>query len=373
MFLPVLVCFGAVFAQTEMDEMSASGLLSEAGSLLADEQYRPAVPYLKKYLERMEDVEDDRVQVLTQKVRLKLGKLMAWLEDPQSAVGYLEDYTERLPRYRPREAYKLLAVNLYAVDQYAEAISAATHALTRPLPVGLKTKKKKTVDYDQMTEKERGGFSARQLRRIEQGVGSEESDLSTGLSAEVPDPEGDFPTQDLVLLNMTLAESYAKLGQWPASIEPYTYVVEHAEEEDRRGFAVMQLVNALVVLERFDEAADLIVELSGTDSRYDIRVNMAMMTAAKALFGAQDGTDPVSHMLDAPAGLTLRILEAGVEEAPFAGLALGPGRLVCIDDVEDQLISVHFRWDGDVFHIRQFCFRQVRFPSNIDHDLFLWQ
>jgi len=244
--LPLVVCAWTAFSQTDMDEMSASGLLGEAGTRLASEQYGAAVPYLKEYLERMESVEDDRVQVLTQKVRLKLGKLMAWLEDPKSAVGYLEAYTEHLPRYRPREAYKLLAVNLYAIDQYASAVSAATNALARPLPVGLKAKKQKTVDFDQMTDKERGGFSARQLRRIEQDAGREAGDLSAGLSAEFPEPEGDFSTQDLVLLHRTMAESYAKLAEWASCVEPYTYVIDNAVEEDRRGFAVMQLVNALV-------------------------------------------------------------------------------------------------------------------------------
>ena len=118
--LLVFVCSATVYSQTAMDEMSASGLLNEASGLLAEDQYRAAVPYLQMYLKRMDDVEDERVLVLTQMVRLKLGQLMAVLEDPSAAVVYLQEYTEHLPLYRPREAYKLLAVNLFAMDAYEE-------------------------------------------------------------------------------------------------------------------------------------------------------------------------------------------------------------------------------------------------------------
>ena len=271
-----------------MAEMSASGLLNEATGLLSSEQYGVAVPYLIEYLERMEGFEEDRVLDLTQKVRLKLGKLMAWLEDPAAAVSYLQDYTENLPRYRPGEAWKLIAINLYAMEQYEPAIAAATTALSRPSPQGLPGGKRSApVDFETLSEKERGGFTVRQLRRIEEDAASEEEDLSQGFSAEEPEKELEYSTADLVVLNMTLAESYAKLQQWQTSVEPYRYVVEHAVEEDRRGFAVMQLVNALVALEQFDKASDLILELVDTDARYDIRVNMAMMNAASALLDAE--------------------------------------------------------------------------------------
>lgn len=270
-----------------MAEMSASGLLSKATGLLSSEQYSTAVPYLKEYLQRMEGVEESRVLDLTQRVRLKLGKLMAWLGDPAAAVSYLRDYTENLPRYRPGEAWKLMAVNLYAMEQYEPAIVAATNALSRPSPQGLPGEKRSAkVDFETLSEKERGGFTVRQLQRIEEDAAGEEDDLSQGFSAQEPEKEPEYSTADLVVLNMTLAESYAKLEQWQQSVKPYRYVVENAAAEDRRGFAVMQLVNALVTLEQFDEASDLILELAGTDVRYDIRVNMAMMNAASALLDA---------------------------------------------------------------------------------------
>lgn len=281
----VLFC-PAAGAQEVLEEMSAGALLAAAGDQLSSENYGASIPYLMTYLERMAPVEDDQVKSMCQQVRLKLGQIMAWLEDPQHAVTYLSAYTQNLPQYQPREAYKLLAVNLYAMEEYEQSVAAAETALSRPMPVELPSKKKKKVDYDTLSETERAGFSARQLRRMEEELNDETGGLSKGLSDDRPDRELDYTPVDLVLLHMTLAEARAKLGLWEESIEPYRYVIDNAQEEDRRGFAVMQLVNAMIALGRFDEAADFILTLVRTEARYDIRVNMAMMTAGASLLDA---------------------------------------------------------------------------------------
>ncbi len=276
---------GTALAQSEIEEMSASGLLTEASRKLAAEQYGQAIPYLTEYVERMTEADDARVYALTQKVRLKLGKLMAWLEDPSAAVGWLEQYTQNLPCDQPREAYKLLAANLYSSGQYEQCVSAVTNALARPLPRGLKTSKK-TIAYEKMSNKELGGHSYRKIKRIEEAAAEEKEkdDLSKGFSDDVPDPEPDYTVDELVLLNMALAESYSELEQWSLSIEPYRFVIENVVDEDRKGYAIMQLVNALVAQEQFEEARTFIVQLYRTDARYNIRVNMALIKTASALF-----------------------------------------------------------------------------------------
>ncbi len=91
-----------------------------------------------------------------------------------------------------------------------------------------------------------------------------------------------------MLLNMTLAEAYSKLEAWDESLKPYAYVIEHAIDEDRKGYAIMQMVNSLIELKKFKEVQDLVVQLYRTDARYNIRVNMALMSAASALFNAAE-------------------------------------------------------------------------------------
>ncbi len=285
----VFVWTGATFGQDEISEMSAGDLLSTATKKLSTENYGSAVPYMMEYLQRMEGNEDERVLALSQKVRLKLGKILAYMESPLDAAKWLQEYIDHQPRYQPRAAYKLLAVNLYALEEYEGCIAAATNALTRPLPTGA-PKRKRAVDPETLSRDERGGFSARQIRRMRKEYAEDDAKLgfSDDLTAEIPDPEPDYTPEELVLLHMTLAEAYSALEQWQASIEHYEFVIENEPQEERKGYAILKLVHSLVALEQFEEARVLVVQLYRTDVRYDVRVNMALMTVAGVLFDAEE-------------------------------------------------------------------------------------
>ena len=279
-----MLCAGAgAVSDEEMADISASGLLYEASKSLAVENYAAAVPYLTHYLERMETIEEDRVVALKQSVRLKLGKVFAYMEDSFTASDYLKEYTQTLPCYRPREAWKLLTLTLYESGQFEPCVDAAKKALSNPLPKELPNQEKK-VDYDELSKDEMGGFSARQMKRMQKEVDEAGEDtISATISDDRSDPEPDYTVEELVFLNMTLAEAHSKLENWEATIEPYKFVVENAIASDRKGYAIMQLVNSLIALERFDDANEFILELYYTDARYDIRVNMALMNAASMM------------------------------------------------------------------------------------------
>ncbi len=269
-------------APEEMADISASGLLFQASKKLAEENYAAAIPYLTHYLERMESIEEDRVAALRQSVRLKLGKIFAYMEDPFTASDYLRQYTQTLPCYQPREAWKLLALTLYESGQFKPCVDAVENALSNPLPKGLPTQKKE-VNYEELSKNEMAGFTARQIKRIEEEAEKAGDTISDTISDAVPDAEPDYTVEELVFLNMTLAEAHSKLENWEASIEPYEFVIENALAGDRKGYAIMQLVNSLIALERFDDAKDFIVKLYRTNARYDIRVNMALISAASVL------------------------------------------------------------------------------------------
>jgi tetratricopeptide (TPR) repeat protein len=280
----MLCCEVLAVAPEQFVDISASGLLYEAGKNLSAENYAGAVPYLTHYLERMEPIEENRVVALKQSVRLKLGKIFAHMEDPFTASDYLKQYTETLPCYKPREAWKLLSLTLFESGQFEPCVDAVGNALTRPLPKGLPNKEKE-LNYDELSKNEMAGFTARQIKRIEEEAAAEGETISEAISEGVPDPEPDYTMEELVFLNTTLAEAHTKLENWDASIEPYEFVIENAIAGDRKGYAIMQLVNSLIALERFDDAKDFIVKLYNTNARYDIRVNMALMSAAAELLG----------------------------------------------------------------------------------------
>lgn len=282
----VIVCGVVNGQQVELSELSSSGLLAEAGQSLSVDNYAGAIPYLNEYLSRMEGVEDDRVIALMQSVRLKLGQIGAYLEDSSMAVNYLTEYTEQLPCLQPREAWKLLALNLFELGEFPACVEAAQYALTQPEPKELPGSSG-PVDVDALSKDERGGLTARQLKRIEREEKKKKKTLRAEQTIEAaPDVEPDYSVEELVMLNMTLAEANMKMSLWAACIEPYQYVVVNEKDEDRRGYAILQLITAYIGLERYEEAKDSILELYQTNARYNIRVNMALMSAAAALFNA---------------------------------------------------------------------------------------
>ena len=265
--------------------MSASGLLSEAGRSLGEENYFAAIPFLTDYLERMKDVDDRRVHRLMQSVRFKLGKIMVFQEDYHGAAGYFEQYLKNKPVYRRRGALKILAVSYFEICDYEKSISTITNAFAPP-PVVEEEKTEKKVKVEDLDEKDLGGLTRRQLRRYKKEAAREDGDLASLVTADKPPEEPEYTLRERVLLNMTLAESYSALEEWALSVEPYQFVIGSAKKEARRGFAIMKLVGSMSELEQFDQVQALIMDLAQTEARYDIRVNMAMMNAATSLFNA---------------------------------------------------------------------------------------
>lgn len=268
-------------------EMSASGLLSEAGRLLKKLSYNKAVPFLQDYLDRMKDSDDKRVHALTQDVRFKLGKIEIQRGSLRAAQAQFEAYMQNKPIYRRREVLKSLAVSYFETKQYKQSISTVLKAFAPPPEVEEEVEKKE--DIDELDEEDLGGLTKRQFKRYKREAEEAGEDEFFGdISADKPEEEAEYTLRDKVLLNMTLAESYSGLMTWRESVEPYEFVVENAEKLQRRGYATMKLVTSLSELGEYDRVRELIITLSGTEARYDIRVNMAMLNAASALFNVQE-------------------------------------------------------------------------------------
>jgi len=270
-----------------MEEISASGLLDQSTALLKEQKYDQAIPYIVEYIKRMGSDKDKRVRALVQDVRFKLGKIQffgAYSEsdaDFKPAIASFDEYLSRTPVYKRREALKMQAVCLFKDKQYDRCITAITNAFSNPPVVEEEEEEKLAVE--KLTKAEKGGRSERQLKRYEKYAEGAEDDLATEFTSDAA-AEPEFTVEELVLLNFTLGEAYSEAGQWANSITPYTYVVEHATDEGRKGVATMQMVTALIKMQRYDDAQKYVAELYRTNARYDLRVNMALMNAALALF-----------------------------------------------------------------------------------------
>lgn len=267
-------------------EMSASGLLSEAGSLMQAQNYTKAIPYLTDYLERMKESDDKRVLALMQDVRFKVGKISILLGNHEQAQAYFEEYMENTPIYRRRETLKSLAVSYFEAKKYQKSIEAVLAAFAPPPEVEEEVVEE--VKIDDLSKDELGGLTKRQLKRYEEEGAEFEDEFFSEISADKPEEEPEYTVKDKVLLNLTLAESYSALRKWKESADPYQFVIDHADKLQRRGYAIMKLVSALSEMGEYDRVRELIIELAKTDVRYDIRVNMAMMNAASALFNVAE-------------------------------------------------------------------------------------
>jgi len=130
------------------------------------------------------------------------------------------------------------------------------------------------------------------LKKVTDGDG-----VATSSDTGEDDPE--FTPDELVLLHLTLGEALFGLEKWQESIEPFTYVIENTSDGQRKGYAIMQVVNALIKIPDFDRITEWIPQLYRTSARYDIRVNLALMNAAVALYEAEeyDSALPLYRMI----------------------------------------------------------------------------
>lgn len=274
-------------AQDQIESMKASELLSEADLLLKTEKYEESIPYLTAYLDKFGENTDFRIVLMAQDVRFKLGKIMVKLERHTDAADHLKAYVERRPAPKWHEAMKLLSVSLLESSQYESCIDFTLQALAGPT-----NEINPVVETSAVDEKE---SDKPEYKLDEFGEIIDESQEDT---AEELDPSG-YTRAEMVLLNTTLGEAYEASGKLEESIEPFLYVAEYETVATRRGYAIMKAIEAMVQLQKFDDLERLIPPLYQTDARYDIRVNLAIMSAASSLFDAKryDEALPMYRMI----------------------------------------------------------------------------
>lgn len=294
--LPVLLFFltaGAVAADsgTSIDQMRVDQLVKEADYLLNNGDEDSAIPYLDAYLDRMKDVDDSRVREMKQDIRFKLASIFLRTENYVRGDGYLNDYVKSRPAPQWHEAMKLRVSSLLESRDFEACVVAATNAMAGP-PADVRAALEKAsrtlaaeTDPDAYEFDEFGELIIRE-------------DNEEGAEPAEADPSG-YSVEDLVLLNMALGQAYTELGRVMESLEPFSYVVKYMDDPIRKGYAIMQVVNGLVEKKDFKALTTWVPELYRTEARYDIRVNMALINAATALFDAKeyDSALPLFRMI----------------------------------------------------------------------------
>ncbi len=284
-------------ALAQMEKMSADEVLKEANLLLTEGQAADAIPYLELYLERTKDTKDARVLSMIQDVRFKLGTVYIQEKKLFNANAQLETYMKLRPAPKWNEAMKLLSTGLFEVGNFEACIRVTTNALSG-LPVDVRAKLE--ADVAEAVKEETKRIEAKDIPYgyMENEYG-ELVKKPKGKEEVVDVDPFSYKVADLLILNMTLGNAYLEQENDDLAIVPFTYVIEHTDNSIHKGYAIMQVVNGLIEKEDFEALIHWIPQLYRTDARYDIRVNMALLNAAMALFEAKeyDSALPLYRMI----------------------------------------------------------------------------
>lgn len=272
-----LAVLSGSFCFADKDEPTPGELLRKSGQLLNAKKYDEAIETMYVYLEMVDATTAQGVLRVSQELRFRLITILIERGQLDEAIPVLQDYIKRPMGEYPRLVRKLLATCLYESEDYAGSVVAANNALRyNEDPSSLAGRPTLTPDEAERFAK------YDELAKLQQR-----------------DTELEFSDEEVTGLHMTIAEAHYKLGKWDECIAPYEYVAENTGNSQRKGYAIMQMIDAMVAMPDFDRIAAWIPELYRTPARYDIRVNLALLRVAAALFdrGMFDEALPLYRMI----------------------------------------------------------------------------
>ncbi len=293
-FLAMVLVLGSALAGRAQEKTSAE-MLKDALKLMEAGKYEDAASTMYMYLGEVEESKLPRVVFIAQDVRFKLATILIKSERLDEAAEILRQYVEKPYAAFPRQARKMLATCYYESSMYEECVGAVTNALY----------------YNEHAEE-----IEKQARTAKDEDGEEVEDYG---KIDIK-PEAPYTPEDLTMLHLTLAEAYFKLGDhWRDCIEPYEYVIANTANEQRKGYAIMQIINALIEIPDFGRIMEWVPQLYRTSARYDIRVNLALLNAAAALYEAEqyDSALPLYRMI-LPRDVLVEYQEARIREMRVA-------------------------------------------------------
>jgi TolA-binding protein len=251
------------------DEPTAGEMLKLAMQAMQGGNYESAADYMYSYLGMVSESGAPRVIAIAQDIRFKLGCILIKENRLDEAAAVLQDYIDNPLANHPRQAMLMLATCYFDTDNYEGCMGAVTNALE---------------------------YNENPVLLVKATTGDDDDG---DYELEDVEPEPEYTQAELTRLHMFLAESYFNLSKWAECVSPFSYVIEHTTDTQRKGYSIMQVINALIELKDYDRILEWIPRLYRTDARYDIRVNLALMQAAAALYdeGEYDSALPLYRMI----------------------------------------------------------------------------
>ena len=248
------ICCAQVMAQSA----SPGELLRDSEAAVQSGDYEEAAVLMYDYLSAVEQSDAERVVRIAQDVRFRLSTVLIELERLDEAAVLLETYIKQPFVAKPRQARKLMVTCFFETPDYESAAQAASNAIAFNANPRVEAVRKK-MGYDR--------------------------ELETDEETEVT--EEPYTSEEVTSLYQLQGEALFNLKRWAEAVPAYEYVIEHAQQSQQKGYAIMQLVNSLIEIPDFDRVQSYIPQLYATDARYDIRVNLALLNVAGALVDAE--------------------------------------------------------------------------------------
>ena len=276
-FVGVAVMLSCVQCFALSDNPTTTELYKESLRLMAAGQLEDAVDTMYWYLTEVDQAKNKRVISIAQDIRYKMANILMSLDRMDEAASILQKYIDTPYGNNRGRAMQMLAGCYYESDLYEECVGAATNALAYNADPALYLSQKAAA------------------QTMEEDGDNEDSVAFKGKIVDEPK----YTTDELVMLQLALGESFFALGRWASCIEPFEYVIENTSDEQRKGYGIMQVIDALIELADYDRITDWIPQLYRTNARFDIRVNMALLNAAFALYeaGEHDSALPLYRMI----------------------------------------------------------------------------
>jgi len=312
------VLFGSFCFAANDDEPTPGELMKLASKQIRAEQYEKAVETIYAYLELVDPSTAPGVVRIAQDLRFKQISIIIKNLPPDrlpEAAAQLQVYIDKPYGEHPRLARSLLATALYEIKDYAGCVAAVDNALL----------------YNEDPSSRAG--------ETPKPEGAEEQVIVHSLATDKVF-ELEYSDEEITALYMTKAEAFYKNKQWQECIEPYEYVAEKTTNGQTKGYVIMQMINALVEAGDFDRISEWIPKLYKTPARFDIRVNLALMRVAAALYGEGKFNDalPLYRMI-LPREELLKYQEARLREMRVAA-ELPPEEGMKVDDGEALLFGL---------------------------------
>lgn len=256
------------------DDRNAGDALNKAIRDLGMGDYENAIAGFYEYLDITEPSTLNSVLAVRQDVRYRMARILFYdINDKAQTADVLRAYVDDRYASHKRAAYKMMVVCYFEEGMYKQCADTVLEAIEYDENPDIIIR----PDFTSLDD-EKGEFSG------EEGMDEEDKPFTPGEYLE---------------LRFKLGQSYFELKEYQKCLNPFEFVANKTTDDLQKGFSIMRMVEALLELEDYDRIIEWIPVLYRSDVRYDVRVNLALLSVADELYGIgeYDSALPLYRMI----------------------------------------------------------------------------